>query len=360
MASNVSESRESPTSLFREFDRVDIVALTMLDGFGPATVRKHVARIWSDRVPIDDGISRVAFGAAREMAERALRTASRIDARCILDCEAGFPQSLRDLRDPPVALWVLGNMSLMVDRPTVSIVGTRRCTMYGERVTREIATGLSRAGAAVVSGMAVGIDAMAHRATLESGGVTVAVLGTGIDIPYPARHRALHRQIRNHGVILSEAGPGTPAMPGCFPKRNRLIAALSAATVVVEAPVKSGSLLTADEAIALGRTVAMVPGPIDSPQSVGSNEYMRDGAHVIASVADALALVGLSKARPADVRLESPNERAIWNSLDTPAANFDVLCTRAGLPARLCFETVTVLELRGLVECALTGEVRRR
>jgi len=356
----VIESRESPTSLFREFDRVDVVALTMIDGFGPATVRELVARIWSDRLPLDDGLSHGAFRVARDMAERSLRMASRVGARCLVDGEAGYPAPLLGLRQPPVILWIFGDVELLANRPSVSIVGTRRCTAYGERVAREIAGGLARAGAAVVSGMAVGIDAMAHRAALESKGITGAVLGTGIDVPYPARHRSLHKQIRERGVILSESAPGIPAMPGCFPRRNRIIAALSEATIVIEAPVKSGSLLTADEAIAIGRTVAMVPGRIDSPQSAGSNEYLRDGAHVVTSVADALALVSLSQARPADIRLDSATERAIWKALDAPAANFDVLCTRAGLPARVCFETVTALELRGLVECALTGEVRRR
>lgn len=356
----MSESRESPTSLFRDLDRVDIVALTMIDGFGPATIRAHLARIRCDIRPIDDGLPPGAFSLARDEASRAIRTARRIGARWIIEGDPDYPAALQDLQNPPLVLWAMGDCETFRDRPAVSVVGTRGCTLYGERVTRDISTGLARAGAVIVSGMAAGIDAMAHRATLESGGMTVAVLGTGIDVAYPARHRALHRQIRDHGLIFSESGPGTPAMPGCFPRRNRIIAALSAATIVVEAPRRSGALLTADEAATINRTVAMVPGPIDSPQSTGSNEYIRDGAHAITCVADALALVGLSHARPAGVQLDAENERTVWQALATSVASFDVLCARTRLPARVCLETVTTLELRGLVECDLTGEIRRR
>jgi DNA processing protein len=254
----------------------------------------------------------------------------------------------------------MGDIDVVRGPPAVSIVGTRECTQYGERVTREIGGALARAGATIVSGMARGIDAMAHRAALEAHGRTAAVLGSGVDVPYPASHRGLHRQIRDHGLILSESPPGAHATPGCFPQRNRIIAALGAATIVVEAGVKSGALGTADEVRALNRDLAVVPGPIDSPSSVGSNLLMRDGGHPITCVADALALVGLSQPRPAKARLESPTERTVWTALTRPAADFDVLCARSGLPARTCFEVVTALELRGLVECSLTGELRRR
>ena len=332
----------------------------MIEGFGPATIRAHLATIRSDARSIDDGIPAGAFQRARSSALDSLALAARAGARLLVDGDADYPESLHALEHPPVALWVLGDIGVVRGYPTVSIVGTRDCTPYGERVTREISGTLARAGATIVSGMARGIDAMAHRAALEVGGRTAAVLGTGVDVPYPASHRALHRQIRDSGVVLSESPPGTHASPGCFPQRNRIIAALGAATIVVEAGVKSGALITAEQVKAINRDLGVIPGPIDSPTSVGSNELMRDGAHPITCVADALALVGLSQPRPAKARLESPTERTVWTALARPAADFDVLCARSGLPARTCFEVVTALELRGLVECSLTGEVRRR
>jgi DNA processing protein len=353
-------SAESPTSLFHNLDRLDVVALTMIEGFGPATIRAHLATIRSDARSIDDGIPAGEFQRARRNASASLATAARIGARLLLDGDGEYPDSLHGLEHPPVALWSMGDIDVVRGPPAVSIVGTRECTQYGERVTREIGGALARAGATIVSGMARGIDAMAHRAALEAGGRTAAVLGTGVDVPYPASHRGLHRQIRDQGVVLSESPPGAHATPGCFPQRNRIIAALGAATIVVEAGVKSGALSTAEHVKALNRDLAVVPGPIDSPACVGSNILMRDGAHPITCVADALALVGLSQPRPAKARLESPTERTVWTALARPAADFDVLCARSGLPARTCFEVVTALELRGLVECSLTGELRRR
>ena len=205
---------------------------------------------------------------------------------------AEYPSELLDLSTPPSPLYALGSATAL-DTPRVSIVGTRRSTAYGERVTRTLTTAFVRAGVSVVSGMARGIDGIAHRTALEHGGRTVAVLGTGIDVPYPAGHRHLHRMIADRGLVLSENAPGITAYQGAFPRRNRIIAALAPVTIVVEAGRKSGALNTAGQALELGRVVAAVPGPIDSEQSVGSNELIRDGAVVIASVDDALALLGI-------------------------------------------------------------------
>src|SRR6202030_1437326 len=158
---------------------------------------------------------------------------------------------------------------------------------------------LVRAGASVVSGMARGIDAAAHRTAIEEGGNTVAVLGTGIDVPYPVGHRQLHRSIAEHGLVLSENPPGATPHQGAFPKRNRIIAALAPVTIVVEAGFRSGALNTASQAIELGRTVAAVAGPIDSDKSRGSNQLLRDGAVLIAVPEDALTLLGVSLPRVA-------------------------------------------------------------
>lgn len=274
--------------------------------------------------------------------------------------EEGYPAALLDLRAPPRRLWTIGDTATLTP-PLVAIVGTRKATPYGQRVTRELAGSLARAGACIVSGMARGIDGMAHVAALDAGGRTVAVLGTGVDIAYPAGHRALHARIREHGLLLSEESPGSHAGPGSFPRRNRLIAALASVTIVVESGVQSGANITAGCALELGRTVAAVPGPIDAAQSAGTNALIRDGATVIADVADALQLVGLTRpAKRPDPRMTTAAERAVWTALGEGPLDVDTLATRSGLPARECLAAVTTLELSGALECALTGEIRRR
>ena len=269
-----------------------------------------------------------------------------------------YPAALRDLPDPPRTLWARGELALL-DRPCVAIVGTRRATSYAERVTRELARALARGGACVISGLARGVDVTAHRAALDIGGVTCAVLGTGLDVAYPRAHAALQDDIGVRGLLLSELPPPLAAHGGSFPRRNRIIAALARVTIVVEAGVKSGALITASHALELNRTIAAVPGPIDIPQAQGSNELLRDGACLIASVADALALLGLT----APVRLRDlpagGSERALWDALAAGHADLDTLSTRARLPAHEAMAAVSALELRGLVECALTGEIRR-
>lgn len=271
-----------------------------------------------------------------------------------------YPATLGDLADPPPVLFVRGHAEWLGDGVVVSIVGTRRATTYGERVARDIAAQLAHAGALVVSGMARGIDGAAHRGALGAPGRSGAVLGTGVDIAYPAAHRALHAELASGGVLVAEQPPGEHATGGSFPERNRIIAALSSVVIVIEAGRKSGALITAARALELGRVVAAVPGQIDSPQSAGSNELLRDGAQLIASAEDALALAGLTlppRAPAPDV--EGP-DRAVWDALSRGALDLDMLACSTALPAREVMAAVTRLELSGAVECALTGEVRRR
>jgi DNA processing protein len=354
-------SSGSATSLCPEFDPLDIVALAMIDGFGPVTVRQHLATIRNEGHSIDAGLPRGILVAARKAAKKQFLMAERVGARCVADGQPDFPAPLRDLDAIPTHIWVLGDLSVLEGQRSISIVGTRQLTSYGERVTRSIATAFTRNGAVVVSGMARGIDSVGHMAALEAGGKTVAVLGTGVDVAYPAGNRPLHRRIQAHGVVISEAPMGAHAILGSFPRRNRLIAALGQATIVVEAGVKSGALNTADWADTIGRPVGIVPGPIDSPASLGTNLRFRDGGgQCVATVADALSLIGISESGKLQVTFESAIERTVWDALARPAANFDVLTGRTGLPARVCLETVTNLELRGIVDCAITGEVRRR
>jgi DNA processing protein len=294
-----------------------------------------------------------------EKADRLLDARGRVGAGFVLNSDTTFPEQLQTLADPPAALWFIGQWETLRG-PVVAIVGTRTATTYGERIARELASALARAGACIVSGMARGIDGVAHRAALDAGGRTAAVLGTGVDVVYPAAHRTLHRHIAERGLLLSELPLGERSTAGSFPRRNRIIAGLAHMTIVVEAPVRSGALITAGDAEASNRIVAAVPGPIDSPQSEGTNLLIRDGAQIITSVADALALVGLTPPVRSTPRLETDDESRLWRALADGPADIDGLCHRAALPAQRCLAAVTALELRGAVECALTGEIRRR
>jgi DNA processing protein len=272
---------------------------------------------------------------------------------------AEYPRELLDLKQPPVCLYAIGKREVL-DKPRVSVVGTRSSTGYGERVTRTLGVAFAHADVTVISGMARGIDSKAHRTALEQGSGTAAVLGTGIDVPYPVGHRALHRSIATGGLVLSENAPGATAQLGSFPRRNRIIAALSPLTIVVEAGHRSGAINTATQALELGRQVAAVPGPIDSEQSKGTNQLIKDGAEVITSPADALALLGITLKAESPPPLLPDTEQKVWDSITAGAAVTDDLPALTGLTLAECLAAITSLEIMGLVECTLAGEIRRR
>jgi DNA processing protein len=341
--------------------RVDALALGLAPGVG--------ARGYRERVDVFGSAAR-AFAATvhshdqsrlRDEAVRLADDAERCGARLLLLGDADYPAQLLHLTDPPPYLCVLGDLAVL-NQPAVSIVGTRRATPYGERVTDALAGALGAAGVCVVSGMARGIDAAAHRAALARGGTTAAVLGTGVDVAYPVGHRLLHATIAQRGVILSEFPCGSRAARASFPRRNRIIAALAGLTIVVEAGERSGALITAEHALDLGRDVGAVPGPIDSPQHVGSNGLLKNGAHTILGAADALSLLGLADpARRPDVAATlHGDERAVWLALADGATPIDLLTERAALTPRRSLAAVTALELAGLIEALPTGEIHRR
>src|SRR5262249_29281591 len=266
----------------------DALALALLPGVGAVRHAELVATFGSAARALDAQEAGAAAAACAH-ADAALVRAGRAGARVLVRGGEGYPAALEDLSDPPPVLFTLGSDAALA-RPTCAIVGTRGATAYGERMTREIAGALARAGVSILSGLARGIDGVAHRAALDAGGRTAAVLGTGVDLAYPAGHRALRARIAAAGMLLSGELPCHRANAGSFPKRNRILAALAEVTIVVEAPSQSGALITATHALELGRTVAAVPGPIDSPTAAGSNLLLRDGAVMILDVADALAL----------------------------------------------------------------------
>ena len=272
-----------------------------------------------------------------------------------------FPEELFDLGDAtPVRLHARGRVDALARRPRVAIVGTRKATAYGLRITRELSAAFARAGACIVSGLATGIDGMAHRTALENGGTTIGVLGTGLNAVYPRAHRPLQQQMALQGLLLSELEADDHGMKFTFLHRNRLIAALSRLTIVVEAPAQSGALNTAEHALELDRLVAAVPGAIDWPQSAGCNSLIQNGAQIITSVEDALALVGLTPPPRTFRGAPDGEDGLVWAALAGGAMDIDTLCARSGLPAARCLAAVTRLEVAGSIECALTGEIRRR
>ena len=287
-----------------------------------------------------------------------------------------LPACLGDLSQPPAGLWYLGDPKTLAAAPDrcVAIVGTRQASPYGDRIATRLAAAAVRAGLVVVSGLARGVDAAAHRAAIEAGGLTVAVMGPGVDVPYPTGHRTLHELVQQNGVALSEMEPGTKAFKGCFPRRNRIIAALSRVTIVVEAPFKSGAINTATQALEMGRTVAAVPGPIDDIRSAGSNLLIRDGAQVITCVEDMLSLFDLStNERMAGVASGSSlsdnvdssgcglsqSDQALLGVLGGSYTPVHEIAYTSGLSVRQVSSTLLRLELAGLIEAGGGGYRRR-
>jgi len=219
--------------------------------------------------------------------------------------DEGFPSLLAAIHDPPPALWVRGGAGAAGDailsERAVAVVGARACSAYGRSVARSLGRDLAAAGLVVVSGMARGVDGEAHRGALEAAGVTVAVLGCGIDRDYPAAHAELARRICERGLVVSEYEPGVEPAPWRFPARNRIIAGLCEATVVVEARERSGALITADFALEEGREVLTVPGEITSALSAGTNALLRLGATPVTCSEDVLEAFGIEPNRLTDV-----------------------------------------------------------
>ncbi len=265
--------------------------------------------------------------------------------------DPAYPRLLAQIPDPPSRLWVRGDASLdVLDRPAVAIVGARACSGYGRSVARLLATEAAAAGAVVVSGMARGVDGEAHRGALAAGGSTVAVLGCGIDRDYPAAHAELAAAIvAAGGLVVSEYEPGVEPAPWRFPARNRIIAGLARATVVVEARERSGALITADFALEDGREVLAVPGEITSALSAGSNVLLRMGATPVTSPADVLEALGLDARRPPQELPDDPVAAAVLTAVEAGAGTTDELSRATGAGAGEVAAALALLELAGAV-----------
>jgi DNA processing protein len=258
-----------------------------------------------------------------------------------------FPHGVAAIFDPPLGLFVRGGAALaLLEAPAAAVVGARACSPYGAQVARTLGRELARAGLVVVSGLARGIDAEAHRGALDGDGRTVAVLGCGIDRDYPASHAELSRRIRETGLVVSEYGPGVEPAPWRFPARNRIVAGLAAATVVVEARERSGALITADLALEEGREVFAVPGEITSALSAGTNRLLALGAAPLLEPADVLRSFGIEEAPAPPPRVGAAASRVLA-ALEGAVA-VDELVRSTGLDASAVAAALTELELSGL------------
>ncbi|HXF71489.1 MAG TPA: DNA-processing protein DprA [Actinomycetota bacterium] len=345
-------------------NRRALVVLAALRGMSPRRLRELAWRTGDASACLGE-VRRGRAGseadgeAARTLdPDRLLRRAGDVGARVVGPGDEEYPPGLLDLPDPPAALFVRG--ARLGPGRRVAVVGARNCTPTGAEVAHDLGRALAAAGVSVVSGAARGIDSRAHEGALAAGGPTVAVLGCGIDVAYPVRSGRLLGRIVERGTVLSEYAPGVPAEPFRFPARNRLIAALSEAVVVVEGAEGSGSLITADHALDLGRQVLAVPGPVTSPLSAAPHALIRDGAGLIRGPADLLEDLGVGPGpatAPPPADLGQLEERVLAH-LAGPALPEQV-ARAAGLSLPEVLAALTRLELLGLVR-SVGGRVERR
>jgi len=268
-----------------------------------------------------------------------------------------YPENLHHLYDPPPVLFCLGDTSLL-GKTGVGIVGARRATSYGLKVSYNFAKELALAGVVIISGLARGIDGEAHRGALATG-TTVAVLGSGIDVPYPRENERLYQEISQKGLVLSEFLPGTKPLPYLFPVRNRIIAALSTGIVVVEAALKSGSLITAKLALELGREVFAVPGMITSPQSAGANLLLKDGAQIALGVEDIFEGLGIN-----NIFFKKEEKKAIPREIPAKIIEFlagedltpEILAQKLNINISVVLRELSILEVKGFVKKSAMGK----
>jgi DNA processing protein len=368
-ASGPSGRLERASSRGRATERDYWIALSGLPGIGPAgfarllALHGSAAAAWEagpdglrdlplpgnrDPLTLEDMLRRDARSVARSVE----RATERAGGRVVTALDEAYPPALRTLDPRPPTLFVVGPTTVF-HRRAVAIVGTRRASGYGMSVATEVADDLSRAGVVVVSGLALGIDGAAHRASVAAGAPTIAVLPSPIDRIYPPRHRPLARELlRAGGVLVSEIAIGAAVGRPDFARRNRIIAGLAEAVVVVEAPDRSGAQLTAAAAVSIGRELYAVPGPIDAMASRGCNRLIADQqATIVTSSASLLRQIGLTRGeRPPTVSALSEVEGQVLRHLLERSGSIEELVDRTRQPAASVASALALLEARGLVD----------
>lgn len=354
---------------------IDWLRLIRISGLGPVTIARLVARFgdpgqalaargeaWR-QVPRLGGeaLHRLGETPPVAVAEKELDRLEALGIRALVRDDPGYPPQLRALADPPPLLFVQGDAALLAHPGLVAVVGSRAATVTGQRQARQLARAMVQHQLVVVSGLAVGIDTAAHQGALEAGGNTVAVLATGLDVPYPPTNVALKQHIARQGCLVTEASLGTPPMPQLFPNRNRIISGLSRAVVVVEAARDSGSLITARCALEQNREVFAMPGPAGAAHSQGSNNLLREGAHLLEGVDDLLSLLSWTAPAVRDapsllarMAAGDPEAAAVTRPLLTLLAAGPVLADELARSSQLTVGELSrillQLELAGLVE----------
>jgi DNA processing protein len=357
------------------------VALSLIQGIGSVTLCQLLSKFGSPagifsasksqlREVVEEAVaSRIKDGPDEATIAPTLTWLSNPQNHIITLADSLYPQALLEIATPPAILYAKGNLNCL-SLPCLAIVGSRNATPQGEKNAEDFAENLSRQGLCIVSGMALGIDGAAHRGALRANGATIAVVGTGLDIVYPAKHRDLAHQMVSNGLIISEFPLGTPSKAHNFPRRNRIISGLSMGCLVIEANLDSGSLITARLAAEQGREVFAIPGSIHSPVAKGCHQLIKQGAKLVESTQDILS--ELHPLLPINLNVStSPNgplpERAnasleantVLDSLGFEPMHFDALLTRTGLTVSALSTMLTLLELDGKVSPLHGGKFQR-
>jgi DNA processing protein len=353
----------------------DLIALTLTPGVGPLTSRALLDHFGSAGAVLDAPMAklrevpnvgpkladRIHHARADNDPDREIAEARRLGVTLIPRGAVAYPPTLENIPDPPALLYVQGAFESR-DQISIALVGSRRCTPYGIRTAERLASALARTGFTIVSGLARGIDAAAHRGAMKAGGRTIAVLGNGLSAIYPPEHEELAAEITDgRGALVSELPMTQGPLAGLFPQRNRIISGLCLGVIVVEAAPRSGSLSTAHHAMEQNREVFAVPGPVDSLASRGCHRLIRDGARLVETVDDVLEELGplVREVRPApdEPAVRHPaelaltdQERSLLGRLDDSPSGVDVLIARTGLTASQVMATLSVLELKRMVK----------
>jgi DNA processing protein len=341
------------------------LGFSMINGIGPARLDRLVACCGNIEAAWHATLSDIlAAGLERRFGEalittrrtldldQALAAAERKGIMMLCREDQAYPAALAHIPSPPPIIYYRGNI-LPGDTWSVAIVGTRSPTSYGREATRRLAEELASHGVTIISGLALGIDTIAHTATLEAGGRTLAILANGADMVYPERNLRLADRIRGQGAIVSEFPIGTRPLPQLFPVRNRLISGLAKAVIVVEARKGSGALITVEYALEQGRDVFAVPGPIYSPASEGPHHLIRNGAGIATCAADILDALGTSNFMAQHEARETlatdPDERTLLELLAQESQHIDELCRTCGWSTDRVSATLVLLELKGFI-----------
>ncbi len=352
-------------------DLLHLLSLQTVSGVGPRRIKSLISHFGSAEAVLKADISdlcrvknideKTAWKIKKETdpqyAEKQIALAEKYGVKIISYWDEGYPESLRKIYDPPVILYLKGNLNKK-DNNSIAVVGTRSPTNYGRMVTEQICEGLVNHNITVVSGMARGIDSIAHQASLQNGGRTIAVLGSGIDIIYPPENRNLYLKIADSGCVISEFAISSQPEPAHFPRRNRIISGLALGTLVVEAGEKSGALITAYNALEQGREVFAIPGRINSTKSRGTHRLIKEGARLVERVEDIFSEIPEWRSKAGNLKSQidpekvlNPLEKRIWEILssDEPK-HIDIIAREAGINTSEASSLLLSMELKNCVK----------